>query len=69
VLKHNVPLLVVIGDAPFPTLAISFVATRGRILDFLAKNQPPYIAKVYRPAAKEAAADASAPGRIERWYP
>ena len=69
VMKQRVALLVVIGKATFPELAASFVATQARIMDFVSRHRPPYIAKVYRPSAKDLAADPSAPGRIERWHP
>lgn len=68
VLAHGVPLLVVIGHAPYPQLADAFVSTQSRILGFIAKHQPPYIAKVYRPGASEVAENPSAPGRIELWF-
>lgn len=69
VMQHNVSLLIVIGAAPFPALATSFVATQARIMDFVAKHQPPYIAKVYRPSAKELELNPAAPGRVELWHP
>ncbi len=69
VMRHNVALLVIIGDAPYPDLAHAFVATLPRIEKFLARTRPPFIAKVYRPAAKEVARKPSAPGRVELWYP
>jgi hypothetical protein len=69
VMQHKVALLVVIGDAPFPALAASFVATQAKILEFVAQRRPPYIAKVYRPAASDLAADPAASGRIEQWHP
>jgi hypothetical protein len=69
VMQHRVPLLVVIGKAAFPELATSFVATQARILDFVARHQPPYIAKVYRASAKDMDVDPMAPGRIEHWHP
>lgn len=69
VIQHQVPLLIVIGDAPFPELAMSFVATQARILDFVARHRPPYIAKVYRPSAKELQVNLAAPGRVELWHP
>lgn len=69
VIEHQVTLLVMIGHAPYPQLAHSFVATRNRIVDFLARHQPPAIAKVYRPSATQAAENPDAPGRIELWYP
>jgi hypothetical protein len=69
VMLHRVPLLVVIGHAPYPELARAFVATGARILHFIDQHEPPYIAKVYRPAPGEVDKDAGAPGRIELWHP
>jgi hypothetical protein len=42
---------------------------RGRILNFVERYEPPYIAKVYRPAPGDVAKDPSTPGRIELWHP
>ncbi len=61
-------LLVIVGKAPFPDLAASFVATRKRIEAFLEAAPPPVIAKVYRAPAR-LAENPAAPGRVERWYP
>jgi hypothetical protein len=69
VIRHHVRLLVVIGKAPFPALASSFVSTAPRIEAFLARHQPPLIAKVYRPTTSELARRPDAPGRIELSYP
>ncbi len=69
VIENNVALLVVVGHAPFPELARAFVATEPKIRHFIAAHKPPYIAKVYRRSATAVAADPSAPGRIELWYP
>ena len=69
VMQHRVALLVVVGHAPHPQLAQAFVATHSRILRFVDGHEPPYIAKVYRPTASEAAVDPLAPGRIELWHP
>ena len=69
VVEHQVTLLVMIGHVPYSQLAHSFVATRKRILDFLARHHPPLIAKVYRPSATKGAEHPDAPGRIELWYP
>lgn len=69
VMQHRVALLVTIGQAPYPQLAQAFVATRGRILHFIERHEPPYIAKVYRPSSSEAAANPLAPGHIELWHP
>jgi hypothetical protein len=67
VIKHRVPLLVVVGKAPFPDLARAFVATRPRIETFLDTHVAPFIAKVYRgPASDERGL---LPGRIGEWYP
>ncbi len=67
--RHRVSLLVMIGHAPYPELARAFVATKDRILDFVARHAPPFIAKVYRPSASEIAVKADAPGNITLWYP
>ena len=69
VIRHTVMLLVVIGNAPFPDLARSFLATFGRIEAFLDRYSPPFIAKVYRPEIAKLAGDPDSPGRIEYWYP
>ena len=69
VIRHRVCLVVIVGHAPFPDLAHAFVATLPRIERFLAQREPPFIAKVYRPSPSETARRATAPGRIELWYP
>lgn len=69
VVEHRVALLVVIGKAPYPQLAQSFVATRGRILDFLDRHSPPFVAKVYRASAVEVLSNPDAPGSLALWYP
>jgi hypothetical protein len=68
VMRHKVGLLVIVGNAPFPDLARSFIATLPRITDFLASHRPPFIAKVYRPSPAEIARNSAPPGRIELWY-
>lgn len=69
VIQHRVALLVMIGHAPYPQLAHAFVATQNRILDFLERHNPPFIAKVYRPPAAEAAINPDTPGSVALWYP
>jgi hypothetical protein len=69
VVRHRVRLLVIVGKAPFPDLAASFVATRSRIEVFLKGAAAPVIAKVYRATPAELGANPDAAGRIERWYP
>lgn len=69
VVQHRVGLLVVIGHAPYPDLARSFVATRDRIIAFLERHEPPFIAKVYRPNAAQVADNPNTPGSVALWYP
>jgi hypothetical protein len=69
VIDHGVALLVVIGKAPYPELAHSFVATIDVILRFLADHPPPVIGKVYRPSAADVLRKPGTPGRVEIWYP
>lgn len=67
--RNNVRLLVVIGAAPYPDLAVSFVRTHHRVEAFLKREQAPFIAKVYRAAPADLAKNPEAPGRVERWWP
>lgn len=69
VIEHRVALLVMIGKAPYPQLAEAFVATRKRILRFIEQQEPPYIAKVYRPSPADLVKNQTAQGRIELWNP
>ncbi len=69
VMRHRVALLVVIGKAPFPMLAAHFVATMPKIVEFLSRHTPPFIAKGYRPSQSELARDPNAAGSIALWYP
>ena len=69
VMRHGVALLVIVGKAPFPDLAGSFVNSRSVIEHFLGRHKPPFIAKVYRPSPAEIARRSTAPGRVELWYP
>ena len=69
VVKHRVAMLLVVGHAPYPVLAQHFVHTLPRIEAFVDAHQPPYIAKVMRPAQKELARRADTPGSVSLWYP
>ena len=69
VIRHRVALLVIIGAAPHADLARAFVATLPRIERFLSRQEPPFIAKVYRPSSAETVRRTDAPGRVELWYP
>jgi hypothetical protein len=69
VMRHGVALLVVVGTAPFPELALNFVVTLPRVRRFVARNRPPFIAKVYRPRPGRHRTSGRGPGQVERWYP
>ncbi|MEW6321223.1 MAG: hypothetical protein AB1635_09045 [Acidobacteriota bacterium] len=68
VVRHKAALLVVIGKAPYPDLARSFVATAPKILAFVEAQPRPFIAKVYRATASKASME-PAPGHVQLWYP
>lgn len=61
--RHRVMLLVVVGKAPLPVLANSFVLTLSPIRAFLRAHKPPFIAKIYRSTLANAA------GHVVLWYP
>ena len=65
--RHRVALLVVVGKAPLPDLAHSFVLTIPHIEAFLGRHKPPFIAKVYR--AQASVAGQPVGGRVDLWYP
>ena len=67
--RHRLSLLVIIGRAPYPELAASFVASLPRIESFLSRHQPPFIGKVFRPSPAELKRNRTATGRVELWYP
>ena len=69
VVRYRVPLLVVIGKAPFPVLAENFVRTMPKIEAFLDEQNPPYIAKIYRPMPEELVRAPGKSGSIAIWYP
>ncbi len=67
VIRHRVPLLVVVGRAPYPELAAAFVSALPAIDSFLDSHEAPFIAKVYRPSPSERRRNR--PGQVELWYP
>lgn len=69
VMRYGVTLLVIVGKAPFPELARSFLATLPRIEHFLGSYDPPFLAKVYRASPGDKPTGNVLPGRIELWYP
>lgn len=69
VMRHCVGLLVIVGAAPFADLARAFLTTLPSIEHFLENQEPPFIAKVYRPSPGDAVRHRPSPGRVELWYP
>lgn len=69
VIAYGVRLLVIVGQAPYSVLAQSFVATAPRLEAFVAKHEPPFIAKVYRASPPELEKNPDAPGSVQLWYP
>jgi len=69
VIEHKVSLLVIVGRAPHPELARSFVDTLRTISAFVAAHPPPVTGKVYRATPAELESNRHAPGRVELWYP
>lgn len=66
--RYSVALVVVVGKAPHAMLARAFVNSQHKIEAFLQKQQPPFIAKIYRPTDSEMARGILA-GRVELWWP
>lgn len=69
VVRHRVALLVIVGTAPYPQLARSFVAALPSINRFLDCHEPPFIAKVYRQSHVVSSQREEKPGHVELWYP
>ena len=69
VVRYRVPLLVVIGKAPFSVLAENFVRTLPKIEAFLDAQNPPYVAKIYRPTPEELARAPGKSGSVALWFP
>lgn len=67
--RFKVPLLILVGQATTAELAHNFVRTLPRIETFLEGRSSPFIGKVYRATPAELAKSASAPGRVELWFP
>ena len=60
-------LLIVVGKATHRDLAMNFVATYPRIARFIERYEPPFIARIYRPAPADVARRPKAIGRVELW--
>lgn len=64
VMNSGVGLFIVVGgEIRHKELAENFVACRSKIQRFLKKNNPPFIAKVYRPSPRRPQLG----GRVELW--
>lgn len=61
VFRANVGLFLLVGKAPFNKLAENVVTTRQKILDFIASQPRPFIAKIHRPSPSESK------GHVELW--
>lgn len=64
-MRAGIPLFLLIGRAPHTELATNLVTTLPRVLEFLEKHEPPFIAKIYRPTP--VADVGERPGRVEMW--
>lgn len=60
-MRAGLALFFLIGHLPHDQLATNAVRTISKIIQFRRRNQPPFIAKVYRPAKKEIG---KGPGRV-----
>lgn len=69
VMRHEARLLIIVGKAPYPDLAVNFIATVPRISTFIAQHPAPWIAKVYRPSPAETRKDPDCAGSVSLWYP
>jgi hypothetical protein len=67
VFNSGLAMLVLIGRANTSDLAANFARTLPRVERFLARHDPPFIAKVFRPSASEIERSQMARGRIELW--
>jgi hypothetical protein len=68
VIKYKARLLVVVGKAPYPELAKSFVATVPTIAAFVAHHAAPWIAKVYRQTQSRNSMEPRS-GAVALWFP
>ena len=65
VMRAGVGLFVLVGQAPTLELAQNFVNSLGKVLEFLEINDPPFIAKIYRPVGDGVSNGLA--GRVEMW--
>lgn len=63
-MESNVREFILIGHTKHSELAINFVNTRFKVLNFLNKYNEPFMAKIYRPAMKKRVKG----GYVTMWY-
>ena len=66
VFSGGLGLIVVVGGAPHAELAQNFVKTLPKILRFLDRHPPPFVARLYRPTPSDLR-KVKPTGRIELW--
>jgi hypothetical protein len=67
VMRAGTSLFLVIGKVPHQELAENFVATIGKVEQFLKSHRPPFIARVYRPSTEQIRKGSRKSGRVELW--
>jgi hypothetical protein len=67
VMGAGVGLFVLVGKVPHQELGENFIATVGRVEDFITRNSPPFIAKIYRPPHPMTRKGRRRPGRVVLW--
>lgn len=64
-MRAGVPLFMLIGATTHAELAQNFVQTVGKVIRFLNDNEPPFIARIYRPPHEDLAQGKA--GRVSMW--
>jgi len=67
VMRHGVALLLLGGNASHAELARNVIATRDRIEAFLARQEPPFIAKVSPPSPEQLKRFPEQAGSVDMW--
>ena len=66
-MRAGVGLFVLVGQVPHRELAENFIAAVHRVEDFIKKNPPPFIAKIYCPSHIMTQKGCRRSGRVELW--
>ena len=67
VMRAGVGLFLVVGRGNHKTLAENFISCIPKIVRFLNRNSPPFVAKVYRPSSAQVRRGSRKTGRVELW--